>query len=184
MAKKLVQHPELETPRLRLRQFSLDDVQALHEVLSNADAVRFWDQPIHTKKSDTERSVRNWIDCTPAYYRIWAVADRTNNQCIGQVNCHDGHIRNKRATIGYILNPRYQRQGLASEAVSALLTYCFDQMGFHRLQAYVHPQNTPSRKLAENMGFRAEGVLRDNLRVGDEWRDDVLYALLAGERGR
>jgi RimJ/RimL family protein N-acetyltransferase len=37
--------------------------------------------------------------------------------------------------------------------------------------------------LAEKPGFKREGLLRDNLRVGDEWRDDMLYALLATERG-
>jgi ribosomal-protein-alanine N-acetyltransferase len=97
------------------------------------------------------------------------------------VNYHDGHIRSKRVAIGYIVDPARQRQGLGGEAVSAMLKFCFGDLGLHRVQALIHPDNAPSRALAEKLGFRCEGRLRDNLRVGDEWRDDMLYALLANE---
>ena len=62
-----------------------------------------------------------------------------------------------------------------------MLKFCFGDLGLHRVQALVHPDNAPSRALAEKLGFRCEGRLRDNLRVGGEWRDDMLYALLANE---
>ena len=81
--------------------------------------------------------------------------------------------------IGYIVDPARQRQGIGAEAVSAMLKFCFGELGLHRVQAFIHPDNAPSRALAEKLGFRFEGLLRDNLRVGDEWRDDMLYALLA-----
>ena len=48
----------------------------------------------------------------------------------------------------------------------------------HRLQALIHPDNAASRGLVEKLGFRCEGLLGDNLRVDDVWRDDMLYALL------
>ena len=76
----------------------------------------------------------------------------------------------------------------AKNAISALYVnvlfenFRFDELGFHRVQAFVHPDDSPSRALIEKLGFRLEGRLRDNLRVGDDWRDDMLYALLATER--
>jgi len=84
---------------------------------------------------------------------------------------------------GYFINPTRQRRGLAGEAVRAMLDFCFGELALHRVQAFIHPDNTASRGLAEKLGFRCEGVLRHNLRVGEEWRDDMLYALLATERG-
>jgi ribosomal-protein-alanine N-acetyltransferase len=48
--------------------------------------------------------------------------------------------------------------------------------------SFIHPDNTASRKLVEKLRFRCEGLLRNNLRVGREWRDDTLYALLASDR--
>jgi ribosomal-protein-alanine N-acetyltransferase len=104
---------------------------------------------------------------------------QNDRSCLGLVNYHDGHIRNKRVAIGYMVDPAHCKQGLATEAVSAMIRFCFQDLGLHRLQAFIHPDNTPSLKLIEKLGFRREGLLRENLRVGDEWRDDLLYALLS-----
>jgi len=98
------------------------------------------------------------------------------------VNYHDGHIRSRRAAIGYIIDPARQRQGIAIEAVSAMLDFCFDELGLHRVQAFIEPDNTASRGLVEKLGFSCEGLLRDNLRVNDAWCNDMLYALLATDR--
>lgn len=155
----------------------------MHKCFADPEAMRFWNTPVHTKRIETERAVLRFIDCTPSYYRFWAVADAKTDHCLGLVNYHDGHIRNKRVSIGYIVDPARQRQGIATEAVSAMLDFCFGDLSLHRVQAFIHPGNTASLALVEKLGFRREGLLRDNLRVGDVWRDDVLYALLESDRG-
>jgi [ribosomal protein S5]-alanine N-acetyltransferase len=63
-----------------------------------------------------------------------------------------------------------------------MLRFCLEELGLHRLQAFIHPDNTPSRALIEKLGFRYEGLLRENLRVGEDWRDNMLYALLSTDR--
>jgi [ribosomal protein S5]-alanine N-acetyltransferase len=185
MARKTEPYPILSTGRLRLRQFRADDADAMHECFASPEAMRYWNTPVHTKRIETERAVRRFIDCTPSYYRIWAVADAKIDRCLGLVNYHDGHIRSRRASIGYIVDPARQRQGIGAEAVSAMVDYCFGPLGLHRLQAFIDPDNIASRMLVEKLGFRYEGLLRDNLRVGDIWRNELLYALLdADPRGR
>ncbi len=178
MAKQAIPHPILTTARLRLRQFREDDVGAMHACFTNVGAMRYWNTPVHTRRIETERAVRRFIDCTPSYYRFWAVADKSTDQCLGLVNYHDGHIRNK-AAIGYIVDPARWRRGIATEAVSAIIGFCVQDLGLHRLQAFIHPNNAPSLRLIEKLGFHREGLLRENLRVGEEWRDDLLYALLS-----
>jgi ribosomal-protein-alanine N-acetyltransferase len=178
MAKQPTPHPTLLTSRLRLRQFRGEDIDGMHECFPDRDAMRFWNTPVHTKRIETERAVLRSIDCTPSYYRFWAVSDAGTDRCLGMVNYHDGHIRNKRVAIGYIINPAHHRQGIATEAVSAMLDHCFRELGLHRVQAFIQPDNGASRALAEKLGFRCEGLLRDNLRVGDNWHDELLYALL------
>jgi ribosomal-protein-alanine N-acetyltransferase len=83
-----------------------------------------------------------------------------------------------------MIDPACQRQGIAIEAVSAMLDFCFGELGLHRAQAFMHPDNAASIALVEKLGFCREGLLRDHLRVGDFWRDDVLYGLLGTEWGR
>src|SRR5271156_3470465 len=171
MAKQTAPHPALSTPRLRLRQFRAEDADDMHRCFTDAGTMRFWHHPVHTKRIETERAVRRWIDCTPSYYRFWAVADAKTDRCVGMVIYYDGHIRNKRVAIGYIIDPARQRQGIATEAVAAMIAFCFGELGLHRVQAFTHPDNTASRKLLEKLEFHHEGLLRENLRVGDGWRD-------------
>ena len=80
------------------------------------------------------------------------------------------------------MGDRRHRQSIATEAVSAMLDHCFGELGLHRVQAFIQPDNGASRALADKLGFRCEGLLRDNLRVGDTWRDEMLYALLRTDR--
>jgi [ribosomal protein S5]-alanine N-acetyltransferase len=93
MPKPPIPHPVLETIRLRLRQFREDDTDAMHACFADPETMRFWNHSPHTKRPQSERAVRNFIDCTPSYYRFWAVADAKTDQCLGMVNYHDGHIR-------------------------------------------------------------------------------------------
>jgi [ribosomal protein S5]-alanine N-acetyltransferase len=179
MAKQASPHPTLATARLRLRQFREADTDAMHTCFGDPVAMRFWNTPVHARRIDSERSVRRFVDCTPSYYRFWAVADAATDRCLGMVNYHDGHVRNRRATIGYMVEPASQRKGIATEAVAALLEHCFSALGLHRVQALIHPDNAASRALAERLGFGCEGLLREHLRVDGEWRDELLYALLA-----
>ena len=175
--------PDTLDPRLRLRQFRIDDVDAMHACFANPEAMRFWNQPVHTKRIETERAVRNFIDCTPSYYRFWAVADAEPIAASGSstttmaISAVSGWHRLYR-------RPHPPRQGIATEAVSAMLDFCFGELGLHRAQAFIDPNNTASIALVEKLGFRREGLLRDNLRVGDVWRSDLLYALLVTERHR
>src|SRR5258708_1110293 len=131
MAKKPTTHPILSTRRLRLRQFRDEDAEAMHRCFANPEAMRFWNHPVHTKRIETERAVRRFIDCTPSYYRFWAVADAKTDRCFGMVNYHDGHIRNKRGAIGYVIDPALHPKGIATEAAPASPDFRFGELHFH-----------------------------------------------------
>jgi RimJ/RimL family protein N-acetyltransferase len=64
MAKQPTSHPTLSTPRLRLRlrQFRAEDTDAMHGCFANPEAMRFWNRPVHTKRIETERAVRSFIE--------------------------------------------------------------------------------------------------------------------------
>ena len=58
----------------------------MHACFADPEVMRFWKHPPHTKRLQSERAVRNLIDCTPSYYRFWAVADAKTDHCLGMVN--------------------------------------------------------------------------------------------------
>jgi hypothetical protein len=77
-------HPPLLTSLLRLRQFRDEDTDAMHGCF--ARPMRFWNTPVHTKRTEIECAVRRFIDCTPSYHRFWVVADSGTDRCLGMVN--------------------------------------------------------------------------------------------------
>lgn len=174
-------YPALATARLRLRQFRLDDTDAMHECYGSAEAMQYWNRPAHARRIETERAVRRSIVFRPAKRVVWAVADAGTDRCLGMVNYHNCDLRYRSADIGYMINPAHQRQGIAGEAVGALIGHCFDVLKLHRLTAFIDTDNIASQALAEKFGFRREGLLRETIFLGGAWRSDYVYGLLEGE---
>ena len=177
-------HPILATKRLRLRQFEARDVEGLHACFGDPEAMRYW----NFLPCATEAESARWVgilekNTSPYQFLAWAVADKRSDKCIGMVNYHHRQARNAKLEIGYILASAQQGRGLMTEALEALLAYCFKELAVHRVEALIHPDNVASIRLAERLGFRCEGgPLRDYWRVGDSYMSVMVYALLAGER--
>ena len=68
---------------------------------------------------------------------------------------------------------------MASLAVALVCDHAFGPVGLHRLQADIRPENLPSQRLVERLGFQREGLLRRYLDIDGDWRDHLTYALLA-----
>lgn len=89
------------------------------------------------------------------------------------------------AMVGYTLSPDFQGQGLATEALAALLDWLFagsrTRGPVHRVSATLDPENAPSARVLEACGFVHEGTARAAALVRGEWADDARFALLAGE---
>jgi RimJ/RimL family protein N-acetyltransferase len=93
------------------------------------------------------------------------------------------HARGRQAELGWVLDPAYSGHGYATEAVRALLRYCFRDLGIRRVTANCFLGNEMSWRLMERVGMRREGhAVRDSLHRSGAWCDTVTYALLADER--
>ena len=83
--------------------------------------------------------------------------------------------------IGYLLSKGARGRGIASRAISLLTAWCLGELRMGRVQALVHPDNPPSARALERVGFRYEGRLR-GYRAGDGGREDrLIYAALADD---
>jgi ribosomal-protein-alanine N-acetyltransferase len=81
--------------------------------------------------------------------------------------------------LGYWLDRALAGRGVASLAVALVCDHAFGPAGLHRLQADIRPENQPSRRLVERLGFRQEALFRSYLDIDGAWRDHLGYALLA-----
>ena len=183
MAKAGKTFPTLATKRLRLRQFEARDLQGLHACFGDPDAMRYWNFPACKTEAETEPKLHYLAKTSSPYdYLAWAVADKRSDRCIGLVNYHHREARNEKLEIGYILAPAQQGRGLMTEAVAALVAYCFGELSAHRIEALIHPDNTASIRLVERLGFLCEGgPLRDRWRRDDGYMSVMMYARIGGE---
>jgi ribosomal-protein-alanine N-acetyltransferase len=95
------------------------------------------------------------------------------------------HIRRGPAqagTTGYWIGAPHARQGYMREAIAALVHYAFDTLDLSRIEAGCLPENTPSRRLLEQCGYKYEGVAQSYLQINGRWRNHVLYANLRHDR--
>jgi len=85
------------------------------------------------------------------------------------------------AEIGISLNPKYQKQGFAQEALRAIFKYLFVQLDLHRIIGSVDPRNISSATLLRRVGMRQEAHFIQSYWLKGEWTDDLVFALLRSE---
>ena len=105
-------------------------------------------------------------------YGIWAV-----DGFAGCVGLHTD-LENRSAMIGYWVDQNHEGQGLVTQASSALTDIAFQSLLMHRVWLSADPDNTRSCAVAERLGFRREGVHREDTIVNGQFRDTVIYAVL------
>ncbi|NNL65812.1 MAG: GNAT family N-acetyltransferase [Myxococcales bacterium] len=82
------------------------------------------------------------------------------------------------ASVDYLLGPRFRGRGLATAAVGAFIDHLFRSTPLHRIEINPDVENKPSCAVADRLGFRREGVLRERLHYADGYGDQAVYALL------
>ena len=82
-------------------------------------------------------------------------------------------------TLGYWMGRRHAGKGHMTEAVRGAVRFAFSDLALHRVEAACLPNNEPSRRLLERVGFRHEGLARAYLRINGAWADHLLYAMLS-----
>ncbi|MCA0419420.1 MAG: GNAT family N-acetyltransferase [Proteobacteria bacterium] len=82
-------------------------------------------------------------------------------------------------TLGYWMGRRHAGKGHMTEAVRGAVRFAFSDLALHRVEAACLPNNEPSRRLLERVGFQHEGLARAYLKINGNWADHLLYAVLS-----
>lgn len=85
------------------------------------------------------------------------------------------------ANVGYWVDEAVAGRGIIPTAVALAVDHCFRDMGLHRIEVCIRPENGPSRRVVEKLGFREEGIRPRYLHIDGGWRDHLVYALTADE---
>lgn len=104
-----------------------------------------------------------------------------NDKLCGAIRLNKIEPENHKASMGYYIGENCQGQGLASSTVRAVIGYCFDKLGFNRIELQCTSSNMASQKVAKRLGFRWEGMLRQAELLDGEYVDLFVYGLLREE---
>ena len=84
------------------------------------------------------------------------------------------------AHIGYWVDQRVAGRGIMPTAVAMATDHCFE-VGMHRMEINIRPENVASRRVVEKLGFRPEGLRPRYLHIDGDWRDHLSFALTVDE---
>ena len=85
------------------------------------------------------------------------------------------------AYVGYWVDEALAGNGYTPEAVVVLFRFAFEELALHRLQVAIIPRNKPSRRVAEKLELREEGIAVRYLEINGQWEDHVRYAITSEE---
>ncbi len=173
--------PVVATRRLTLRPIEEGDAEGLHGAYGDAGAMRFWDSPVSRDALETQARIRQSLAVELRWHGMWAIEAHPGGFA-GMINYHNVDPHNRHLALSWILAPAFWRRGLMTEAAQLVLAHCFFTMEMHRAEVLIEPQDVASRGLAAKLGFKQESdLLRDRRRIGDKYRDVLMYGLLAEE---
>jgi ribosomal-protein-alanine N-acetyltransferase len=159
--------PVLETERLRLRPFTLDDEAAVFALVSDPEIARFVRFEAHRTPAETRAFLELVLEC---YGRgdpfAWAIALCEGRRLIGSCGFVSQAPERKSGEIGYWLGKPYWGKGYAVEAARALVRFGFEQMGLERVEAKCFLENRAGQRVIEKLGMKLEGTDRSEMIKG------------------
>ena len=172
------------TERLTFRRFDAADVGPMHSYQGREDYARYaWRGP--RTRADCERAVARNSGLTPwgrdGDHVRFAVSPRGSRELAGEIVLTLTDAGSAQVEIGWGVHPDHAGKGYASEAARAALEFAFAELGAHRVSASLDALNVSSAKVCERIGMRLEATLRESHHQLGEWRDELVYAILADE---
>ncbi|MGD8464431.1 MAG: GNAT family protein [Anaerolineae bacterium] len=175
--------PVLQTERLVLREFKEADIPAVYAIFSKDAVTEHYNFETMCTIGQAQRLVKARRQ---AFYKEagvrWAITRRgQSNGVIGSCGCYNLHKTFCSMEIGYDLHPDFWRQGIMSEALEAMLTFCFGKrflIPLNRVVALTELENLASIGLLLKLGFQPEGIHREYGFWKGTFRDVRSFSLL------
>ncbi len=152
---ELGMRPVLLTPRLSLREMSLDDLDFIAAMLADPEVMQYY------PKCYTREEATGWIEAQMDRYRrdgygFWLASDLRSGEPIGQAGVVRISIESRPPSLAYMIHRPFWRRGYGTETAAAGRDYIFDTLGEERCITLIRPENVASRGVAEKLGMKPE----------------------------
>jgi RimJ/RimL family protein N-acetyltransferase len=175
----------ITTARLILRPLAMADWRDLLEIHSDEETFRYLEG--HPRE---EEDILRWLEAstyvrltTPNQQYLLGLQLPETEKLIGNLTLAlmDQH---RQAAISIVLNKNHQKQGLATEAIEAVVRFLLGDLALHRVCAQCDSRNVAACRMLEKAGLRREGEFVKDTWLHGEWINTVWYAKLKEEDGQ
>lgn len=149
----------IETQRLVLRKFTLNDADDMYRNWANDDEVtKFLTWPTHSDVEVSKKVLNIWVNEyeNNANYQ-WCIELKENNEAIGSIGVVNLKESIEAVEIGYCIGRKYWNKGITSEALTALIRFFFEEVEVKRVEARHDSNNPNSGKVMEKCRMKYEG---------------------------
>lgn len=170
-----------QTTRLTLREVSLANLTAIHELLSLPETDKFNTLGIPENMEETAQLVMGWQEETKAPQRnayTFSVELNSSRQFIGLIALYLGKPQYKKGEVWFKTHANHWNKGYTTEALKQVLKFAFTELNLHRVEAGCAVANTASKRVLEKVGMIQEGLFRANLPIRGQWIDNFEFAIL------
>jgi RimJ/RimL family protein N-acetyltransferase len=173
---------EIRTTRLLLREFRLDDYEALRAIQVDPRMLVY--EPPALPEEEARKKLERWVSeqyLMPRKHFGFAVTIPPNDRVRGWLTLTLNFEETREWETGWMIEHACWGNGYATEAAKALLKFGFEVQRAHRVSAFCHADNQGSVRVMEKLGMTQEGRLRQVRQIHGKWADEFIYSILESE---
>lgn len=177
---KLIGTKRIETERLILRKFVIDDVEDMYaNWASDPEVSRFLTWPTHTSTDVTKALLENWIsNYDRGDFFNWAIEYKQCGKVIGNIAVVELDKSISEVVMGYCLSRSLWGKGIMPEALSAVIKFFFHEADVNRISACHDVNNAKSGRVMDKAGMTLEGTLRQAGKNNQGICDEVWHSII------
>jgi len=172
----------LNGKRIILRPLRMSDAEKFLPYANDPILTKYltFGPPMSLRKEQefVSQSLSAWRDGTKF---IWAITLNDSDEPIGSIDIHELYTKDSYATLGIWIAPVHQHRGIGFEACRLALGFAFRKLKLNKVQYAAYRPNYASKKLAEKLGCKLDGILRQHVRKGKNVYDAYVFSILRSE---
>ena len=173
LEKILYEAIELHGERITLRRFKADDYMDAYEYGSDEVVLKYLIWEGYKSLDEAREGIPEFNMVQPG---MFAIELKENGKCIGAIDIRPVPEHEK-SGFGYVLNRNYWERGYMTEALRAILAFCFDTLELNKVESNHFVGNEGSGRVMEKCGMVKEGLLKQALKIKGVFRDTVHYGI-------
>ncbi len=176
---------EIETKRLVLRRFLVDDAEAMfNNWASDEEVTKYLTWPTHKDIDNTKKTIAYWVEqYKKDNFYNWCIALKETGEIIGSIGSTVVQEEMECIPLGYCMSKRYWNNGIMTEALDAVIKFFFGEVKANRIEACHHLENIASGKVMQKCGLGYEGIKRHGAKDNSgNYCDVAVYSILAKDR--